>query len=275
MTATSPGVADGEKVLTETVEAYQAALGDQLLAAYALGSLAHGGFSELVSDIDVGLIVSDPLLPELVSTVQAVADAERSRGSALHARLSVFWGTPATLRGERDGGRFPALDRLDLIENGRLLAGSDDARSGLARPTRRELVVTGAEFALDYLGLNAVDEIRSPELLIAHGVRRLTKLVLFPVRFLYTAATGRIGTNDAAAARYLGDPSAPGHDLVAAALAWRRCEPTDEVAVAELLRDEMLPLYLQYINDHVVRLDSAGETKLADGFRDWGECLVR
>jgi hypothetical protein len=45
--------------------------------------------------------------------------------------------------------------------------------------------------------------------LIAAGVRRLTKLVLFPVRFLYTAATGRVGTNDAAAAWYLIDRSFP------------------------------------------------------------------
>ena len=214
---------DGERVLAEAVEAYRVALGDRLLAAYALGSLAHGGFSELVSDVDLGLIVGDPPPPADDSTIELIAAAEKSKGSVLHERLSVFWGTPATLRGELDGGRFPALDRLDLIENGRLLAGTDDARAGLPRPGVRELVVTGAEFALDYLAGNpraaegpdrgstsprharedAIGEIRRPELLVAHGARRLTKLVLFPVRFLYTAATGQVGTNDAAAARYL------------------------------------------------------------------------
>ena len=112
------------------------ALGDRLLAAYALGSPAHGGFSELVSDIDVGLIVNDPPLPELASMIQAVAEVEKRKDAPLSARLSVFWGTPATLRGERDGGRFPALDRLDLIENGRLLVGSDDALRSAALPQR-------------------------------------------------------------------------------------------------------------------------------------------
>jgi predicted nucleotidyltransferase len=111
--STSRGLPDGERVLAEAVDVYRIALGERLLAAYALGSLAHGGFSELVSDIDVGLIVGDPPLPEDASTIQEVADAEKSKGSALHARLSVFWGTPETLRGERVGGRFPALDRLD------------------------------------------------------------------------------------------------------------------------------------------------------------------
>jgi hypothetical protein len=43
------GVVDGETVLAEAAAAHRAVLGDRLLAAYALGSLAHGGFSELVS----------------------------------------------------------------------------------------------------------------------------------------------------------------------------------------------------------------------------------
>jgi predicted nucleotidyltransferase len=143
-------VVDGERVLADAVKAYRVALGGRLVAAYALGSLAHGGFSQLVSDVDLGLIISDPLLPADASTIQVVADVEKSKGSALHERLSVFWGTPATLREEREGGRFPALDRLDMIENGRLLVGTDDARAGLPRPGLRELIVTGAEF-LDYL----------------------------------------------------------------------------------------------------------------------------
>ena len=104
---TSVSVVDGERVLAEAVEAYRVVLGGRLLAAYALGSLAHGGFSELVSDIDLGLIVSDPPLPADGSMIQMVADAEKSKGSALHERLSVFWGTPATLRGEREAVASP------------------------------------------------------------------------------------------------------------------------------------------------------------------------
>jgi predicted nucleotidyltransferase len=270
---TSSGVASGERVLAEAVEAYRVALGGRLLAAYALGSLAHGGFSELVSDIDLGLIVSDPPLPDDSSMIQVVADTEKSKAGALHERLSVFWGTPATLRGER-GGRFPPLDRLDLIENGRLLAGTDDARSGLPRPSVPELIVTGAEFALSYLGKDAIEEIRSPELLIAHGVRRTTKLALFPVRFLYTAATGRIGTNDSAVSRYLEDEKAPATTLVTAALRWRTVPPTDESAASELLREQLLPLYLHYIDDHIERLDLLGQTELAGSFREWRNRLL-
>src|SRR5439155_19007171 len=46
----------GEDVLARAVAAYEAALGSRLIAGYALGSLAHGGFSPLVSDVDLGLV---------------------------------------------------------------------------------------------------------------------------------------------------------------------------------------------------------------------------
>jgi predicted nucleotidyltransferase len=285
---------DGETVLSEAVEAYREALRERLLGAYALGSLAHGGFSELVSDVDLALIVSDPILPGDAATIEQVAAAEKRNGSDLHSRLSVFWGTPSTLREERSGGRFPALDRLDLIESGRLLAGSDDARRGLPRPSSAELIITGAEFALDYLaglrapadargdalgsirfaGEDALEQILSPVLLVREGVRRVTKLVLFPVRFLYTAATARVGTNDAAVERYLDDREAPSRALVAAARAWRTGAAFGALDATALLGRELVPLYLHYIEDHIARLAALDRADLVDSFSDWRARLI-
>jgi hypothetical protein len=51
----------GEDVLARAVAAYEAALGSRLIAGYALGSLAHGGFSPLVSDVDLGLVLQHRL----------------------------------------------------------------------------------------------------------------------------------------------------------------------------------------------------------------------
>jgi hypothetical protein len=281
---------DGERVLSEAVEAYGDVLCDRLLGAYALGSLAHGGFSELVSDVDLGLIISDPLEPEDAATIEAVAAAQKAKGSDLQARLSVFWGTPSTLRGERSGGRFPALDRLDLLEHGRLLAGSDEARRGVARPSLGELIVTGAAFALDYPSGTrqpakewgealasmppAGEEIRSPELLVRGGLGRVTKLVLFPVRLLFTAATGRVGTNDAAVERYIDDREAPSKELVAAAYAWRTGAPFDGATALDLLGRQIVPLYTHYIDDHTARLASVHRDELADAFREWRSRLI-
>src|SRR5712692_9921246 len=266
---TNPSVADGEKALLAAAAAYRAALGDRLLAAYALGSLAHGGFSPPVSDIDLGLVVDDPLCPDDENTIEVVAAAQKLSGGPLTERLSVFWGTPNTLGGRRQGGRFPALDRLDLLENGRLLVGAD-VRSGLPWPSAPELIVAGAEFAVEFLAgvqwprsggqsslgsmqaarEDAVDEIRRPEMLIAAGLRRLTKLVLFPVRFVFTSATGRVGTNAASVEWYLACHAAPSKRLVAAALAWRTAEPSEHDLEVDLLRQDMVPLYLYYIDDH-------------------------
>lgn len=280
---------DGERVLSDAVDAYRVALGGRLLAAYALGSLAHGGFSALVSDVDLGLIVGDPLGPGDAATIQAVAEAQKRRGSPLRERLSVFWGTPSTLAGDREGGRFPPLDRLDLIESGRLLDGTDDIRPALRRPDRRELVVTGAEFAISFLAgirspadssneqlgslrvadADALREILFPELLVGRGVRRVTKVVLFPVRFLYTAATGQAGTNDAAVSHYVARRNACCKHLVEAALAWRTEPPSDDASTIGLLRGQIVALYLEYIDDHISRLRGLRRDDLVDAFSEW------
>jgi hypothetical protein len=281
----------GEAVLSQALAAFQEALGPRLIAAYALGSLAHGGFSPLVSDVDLGLVLDDPFRIKDRFTIRSVASAVRAGGSPLHQRLSVFWGTRATLQGKMSGGRFPPLDRLDLLEYGRLLAGAD-ARDALARPGRAELLVAGARFALgtlggdpdladrvkgllmrDKRGDDPVREIRTPALLASRGPRRVTKVVLFPVRFLFTAATGRVGTNALAAEHYLADPDAPAGDLVAAAVAWRAAPPAEAEAAA-LLGRGLLPLYLHYIDDHVGRLGDAGAARLAGRFRRWRARLL-
>src|ERR1700733_1477566 len=141
------GPGQGEAVLAQALAAFQTALGPRLTAAYALGSLAHGGFSPLVSDVDLGLVLDDPFRIKDRFTIRSVTGAVRAGGSPLHQRLSVFWGTPSTLRGTASGGRFPPLDRLDLLEYGRLLAGAA-ARDRRAPPGRSGRLVAGAPFAL-------------------------------------------------------------------------------------------------------------------------------
>jgi hypothetical protein len=277
-------------VLVRAAAAYRAVLGSRLTAGYALGSLAHGGFSPLVSDVDLGLILADPVRAKDRMTIRTVARSVQAGGSALDERLSVFWGTPATLGGQRRGGRFPPLDRLDLLDYGRLLTGTD-VRSVVARPGGTELLVGGAEFALGYLGGttrvpdrlrgwarfgphdDALTDIRTPSRLVSRGPRRVTKIVLFPVRFLFTAETGQVGTNTRAAAHYLASPDAPATALVAAALAWRLEPPAGPEATA-LLGRELVPLYIHYVDDHIARLRTVDHHRLADRFQRWRARLL-
>jgi hypothetical protein len=274
----------GEAVLHRAVTAYAEALGDRLVAGYALGSLAHGGFSPLVSDVDLGLILADPLQAGDHATIGAVAGAVRASGPGLPERLSVFWGTPSTLSGQVPGGRFPPLDRLNLLEHGRLLTGRD-ARQAAARPDRAELLVAGARFALGSLSgtgsgtgppadATVLDEIAAPSRLVSRGPRRLTKVVLFPVRFLYTAATGQAGLTALAVEHYLATPGAPATALVTAALAWRTESPADASAAAARAGRELIPLYVHYIDDHVPRLLGVAPHDMPARFRQWRARLL-
>jgi hypothetical protein len=148
-----------------------------------------------VSDVDLGLVLDDPLRVKDRVTIRAVARSVKDGGSVLEQRLSVFWGTPATLQSQRPGGRFPPLDRLDLLDYGRLLTGRD-VRAGIARPDGAELLVAGAEFALGYLG------------------------------------AGSAGLLDS------------------------------------------LGAYVQYLDDHIARLQAVNCPRLAGTFRRWRDCLI-
>lgn len=274
-----PDVDDPGVVVALTADRAEAALGDRLLAVATIGSLAHGGFCPQVSDVDVALVVADPGVGDEVA---ALVDGVRALGG-LAARLSLFWSTPEGLATGDGTGRFPALDRLDLATHGRLLRGAFDPRT-VAVPSLDLLVVEAVEFALVKLATDeVVSEIADPAAVVAGGVRHVTKRVLFPVRFLYTAATGRIGENDAAVDWYA-TTDLPSQDLVAAARRWRT-EPLDAAAAVALLAGEpsggpdarsgggLLPLYRAFVDDHLPRVGALGRPDLVTGLTRWRESL--
>jgi hypothetical protein len=65
--------ATGEDVLADAVRVAGGCLGGRLLAAYAVGSLAHGGFSALVGDVDLALVLADPIQAADAATLLTVA----------------------------------------------------------------------------------------------------------------------------------------------------------------------------------------------------------
>ena len=215
----------GEKVLATALASARDVWGERLVAAYALGSLAHGGFSIHVSDVDFGLILNDPLEDRDTEEMATLSAEIKASGAPLADRLSVFWGSIATLSGEAPGGRFPPLDRLDLIRYGRILAGWD-IREQLPSPSVRDLVVVGAEFALRVLSKPDVTaKLKDPEALAAGDLIPLTKTVLFPVRFFFTAGTGEVGMNDLAVEYFAAATSGPAARLAQRTLEWRQAPP--------------------------------------------------
>jgi hypothetical protein len=260
--------------LLRAVKIAQQTWGDRLIAAYALGSLAHGGFSINVSDVDLGLILADPLDDGDAKSVRDLADTVKTGGHSLSGWLSVFWGSPATLSGRAAGGRFPPLDRLDLKRYGRLLAGRD-VRAQFPEPTLKELVISSAEFALRQLSRPVVAaRLRDPVALARAETKPLTKQVLYPVRFLYTARTGDAGMNDQAVAHFLDLHDGAAAALASKALVWRSNPPNPgEDAVVEALRQGLLPLYRVFLADYEQRLRDYREFDLARRYREWRQKL--
>jgi hypothetical protein len=260
-------VAQGEALLAEALDRARQRWKERLVAAYALGSLAHGGFSA-VSDVDLGLVLRDPLLAGDSNEAAGLVASVKGTNKPFADRLSVFWGSPASLAGTSSGGRFPPLDRLDLLKYGRLLLG-DDLRSRFAPPTRKELVVAGAEFALWRLATEeVVGKLRDSEALARSDPKTLTKLVLYPVRFMFTAQTGEVGRNEAAVEHYL---SAKGRSsaLARLALACRAAEQVNPALAQPVIAAEVLPLYDEFLADHEGRLTEYGRADLAAAFADW------
>ena len=71
----SHGMRCGYDVLDAAVRRARSLLSERLVAAYALGSLAHGGFASAVSDVHVALILSeldDQVPMRIVSIKRAV-----------------------------------------------------------------------------------------------------------------------------------------------------------------------------------------------------------
>jgi hypothetical protein len=213
-----PEAADAEpgwRVARVACQRASAELGARLISVYAIGSLAHGGFALEVSDIDIAVLVDhcDESIPPLIGA--AVTSSREQLGPGLADRLSIFYGDWESFGAPPEPARLGAIDRLDLIEHGLLMHGVDRRTDKGVRPTRDALVAETAAFLPYWEG-----ERRDPDDLIAAGARVLTKQVLFPVRFLYTHATGRAGANQDAVAWYC-NQAGPHAALVQAALDWR------------------------------------------------------
>jgi hypothetical protein len=228
----------GWRVARVACQRASVAFGARLISVYAIGSLAHGGFAAAVSDIDIAVLVDhcDESVPPLIGGV--VTSSREQLGPGLVDRLSIFYGDWETFGLPPQAARLGAIDRLDLIEHGVLLHGVDRRAHSGVRPTRDELVAETADFLPHWEAQR-----RDPDELIAAGARVLTKNVLFPVRFLYTHATGRAGANQDAVTWYR-EQGGPHADLAQAALDWRAGD-VDPAVARTLLERHLDGLYAE------------------------------
>jgi hypothetical protein len=211
-------MSDIDHFVAGVAEYFQAKLSSSLVDAYKLGSLAHGGFSNIYSDIDVGLLLNCPEAParmaELIADAKTL-DAEYGR------KLSIFWGNP-----KFPWGRLPNLDRLDLLDHGVPLLNAHKPQ--FRRPTKQEI--------RDEL-LRSIERSwkpRLPELnqltsLVPENRKPYIRAILYAARLIYSWDNLAMESNDRAV-EYLHQVQPPGLDLepIDMALACRQEKCTAE-----------------------------------------------
>jgi len=263
-----------EAVLDAATREAERVFGRRLLAAYALGSLAHGGFAPNVSDVDLGVVLEAPLQEGDAASVEGVAARIREAPMPLAGRLSIFWGSPASLRGEEASGRFPAIDRLDLLQNGWLLFGHD-VRGRIPAPGRRTLDVETAQFALRRLATpEHMGRFARPRRLLSSGLVELTKAILLPARLLYATATGEVATNEAAAGHYQARYGGRAAALVREGLRLRTEPLEDDERLARFL-PSLTELHAACADACRERMAARGEDELAARLARWQRRLTR
>jgi hypothetical protein len=171
------------------VPLWQAELGSELLGAYLIGSLAHGGFSRRYSDVDMALVTEAGLSPQALDRV-------RSKAAALSAdwgpKLSVFWSDR-----QFSLGRFPPLDRIDYLDHAAVLMEQDRVRPVRPRLEEIQRYLGGEPFAN---WKNQVWRFATAETLEPQDRKMYLRTLLYPARFCYSWITGRMGSNDEAVA---------------------------------------------------------------------------
>jgi hypothetical protein len=180
---------------------FNSCLGSVLAEAYQLGSLAHGGFSAVYSDIDIGLLLNCAEPPEgMAETISAARDLDSVYGK----KLSVFWGNP-----EYNWGRLPVIDRLDLLDHGvPLLRGQYPL---FRRPSKAE-VQQALLGSLERSYRSRVAELGSLKRLETHQCKPYIRNVIYPARLIYSWNNLAVNSNDRAV-EYLHEVHPPGLDL--------------------------------------------------------------
>ena len=182
-------------------EHFERELGQSLVECYKLGSLAHGGYSEIYSDIDVGLVLKCRQPPaEMSEWIAHVKLLDPGYGN----KLSVFWGDP-----ESAWGRLPMIDWLDLLDHGiPLLRGT---KPSFRRPTKGEIHQEQLQ-SIDRSWKARLPELSRLTSLEAKDCKPYIRAVLYAARLIYTWDNLAVDSNDVAVA-YLHRIKPPGLDL--------------------------------------------------------------
>jgi hypothetical protein len=233
-------VNDLDAYVRRVAEFFDQRLGSTLVEAYRLGSLAHGGFSAIYSDIDVGLLLNcaEPP-PGMGATIATAKELDAEYGK----KLSVFWGNP-----DYEWGRLPVIDRLDLLDHAvPLLRGH---RPQFGRPLRDE-IHRALRDSVERSYRPRLPELMALRHLEPHQRKPYIRTILYPARLIYTWDNLAVDSNDRAV-EHLHRVRPAGLDLepIDLALACRReLRTADELFAARPNLERQFDAALRYIGE--------------------------
>jgi hypothetical protein len=227
--------------IARLAEHFNLKLGSSVVEVYKLGSLAHGGFSEIYSDIDIGLMLA---CSEPPTAMTELINAAKSLHPEYGAKLSVFWGNP-----EFTWGRLPVIDRIDLLDHGvPLLRG---VKPGFRRPTKEEIHQEQLQ-SIERSWKSRLPELTRLTALEAKDRKPYIRAILYAARLIYTWDNLVVGSNDRAVG-YLHEVKPAGLDLkpIDMALDCRtgKCAAEDVFALRIDL-NRQCEAALRYISEH-------------------------
>jgi len=209
--------------VSRVAEHFKSQLGPNLVEAYKLGSLAHGGLSNIYSDIDLGLLLncSEPL-----ATISALIAEAKTLDAEYGKKLSVFWSNP-----EFSWGRLPVIDRLDLLDHGvPLLRG---IKPTFRRPSKDEIHHEQRE-NIERSWKSRLPEFSSLTRLEPKDRKPYIRAILYAARLIYTWDNLAVDSNDRAV-EYLHEVKPFGLDLkpidMALACRYEKCAAEDVFAL--------------------------------------------
>ncbi len=247
---------------------------ERAISLYTFGSLGeHGDFSSC-SDVDVVLLL-DKLQDVDEKTILELWDEIKKSGLDYADRLSLFWSSYEGDDFASGRGRFPPLDRLDLIRHAKLLYGKDH-RHELQEPTQKELVLESANFISTFmLADGKFDQlVGDANTILLNGARYFTKFVLFPVRLLFTVKNEKTIASNKDAVAYFNRvwTEKLSNDVVALvnfAYQTRSCPASEPVSYdIDTLQPALQELYKLVISEYILAADNFGDTQCAKQLRN-------
>ena len=239
---------------------------ESILAFYVIGSLARGGYSRECSDIDLLVVLKSPMVDLYLEKIDMFNEFISSNESPLADKISLFYGTIDSFNSGDERTRLPAYDKQDLKAHGLLISGND-IRDDIVTPSQDEILLEGVQAYFDYFNMKDVkkDVYDLKNMVIKKETKKLSKLILLPIRFLHSLYESSIATCENAVKSFLlRSNNINESELASFALVLRGDISTlDNFSTFYNPSETLKNIYVEFFKQYELKLGSLSQNELA------------